>query len=213
MENKMTREEWLHHAVELIDSQIFNGELELDVHHDFQIACGWCKGAKALGETIFPYDGEDVKLEDFFPVTIHINCTNAITDPIMMIEVLVHECIHAFFGIKDHKKEFACKAKIVGFEKPYKELHESQFLKDNCTSIYMQMKEKYGEWPGKAIVVHKKDGEKKKNHYKIFCPDCGYEMRVSKAMLAKHGRKMPTCPCGAKMALDEGDECGEGSED
>lgn len=210
---KISREEWLRHAVEEIDKQIFDGALELDVHHDFQIACGWCKGPKALGETIFPYQGEDVELDDFFPVTIHINCSNKITDPIMLLEVLTHECIHAFFDIRDHKKAFAIKAKIAGFEKPYRELNVSQSLKDRCIAINMTMKEKWGEWPGKAIVIKKKEKEKKKNSFLIFCPNCGMEMHISKKMLDKHGRSMPTCPCGAKMALDESEEEGEGAAD
>ena len=202
----MSREEWLRHAVELIDEQIFNKSLELEYHKDFQIACGWTRRPTvALGETIYPYEGEDVSIDDFFPVTIHINCT--IKDPIEMIEVLVHECIHAFKGIKGHGKQFAEVAREVGFEKPYTKNHPSQFLVDNCTSIYNQLKEKYGDFPGKAIVMkpqEKKEGQKR--IIMLFCPACGMELKADRKMFEKHGQKCPTCSCGARMAVDLSDE-------
>jgi hypothetical protein len=199
----MSREEWLRHGIELVDQQIFNGSLNLEKHKDFQIACGWTKGQNALGETIFPYDGEDVTLDDFFPVTIHVNCT--VKDPVEMIEILVHESIHAFFDIKRHGNGFSTKAKEVGFEKPYTKLIPSQWLRDNCESIYSQLKEQYGDFPGKAITIHKKEGEekpRKSNIIKFFCPECGYEMKTSRMMFEKHNCGLPTCVCGTKMGQD-----------
>ena len=92
----MTREEWLRHAVEEINTAVFGGDLDL-LNHDFQIACGRTQGKKPT-ECIQPYDGEDVKLEDFFPTTISVNFT--IKDPIEMLTALTYECIHAFFNVK-----------------------------------------------------------------------------------------------------------------
>ena len=77
----MTREEWLRHAVEMIDAEIFEGDLDT-INHQFQINCGNCPGKK-LSSTIQPYDGENVKLEDFFPTTISISHT--IKDPIDLL--------------------------------------------------------------------------------------------------------------------------------
>ena len=67
---------------------------------------------------------------------------------------------------------------------------------------------KYGEFPGKPVVIHKKEkGEKgNSNTIKMFCAECGYEMKTTRKMFEKHGQKLPTCVCGAKMALDLEDE-------
>ena len=34
------------------------------------------------------------------------------------------------------------------------------------------------------------------------CPECGFEMKTTRKMFEKHGKKLPTCVCGTKMALD-----------
>jgi len=213
-EEQKAREVWLRKAVILLNDQLFKGELDLETHHDYQISVGWTKYRYALGETIFPYEGEDVKLEDFFPVTIHIDCTNKIKDPVMMLEVLAHECIHAFYGIKNHGKAFKMKAKEIGLEAPYTEFHPSQYLIDTCTSIYEQLKKEWGDWPGKPIVPVKKEKKnKKKNTLTIVCPSCDYTIKVSRKMLEMHGGKLPTCSCGKKMELEDDDDESEGTED
>ena len=40
----------------------------------------------------------------------------------------------------------------------------------------------------------------------VFCPECGYEMKVAKKIFEKHNGGLPTCPCGAKMGIDMEDE-------
>ena len=198
MTHKLTREDWLRKCVTMINERIFDNGIELD-KEDYQIACGWCKSSKAIGETVFPYEGEDVELDDFFPVTIHMSVTEeSITD---MIGALVHECIHAFFKVKNHSKEFAYHAKRVGFEKPYTQLHMGEELKIEVEDIYSEMKRLYGDFPGKLIKGKKKsDKEKKKSVFKLFCPDCGFTVKAKKDDVDKFGR--PRCACGGLMALD-----------
>ena len=198
----MTREEWLRHAVEQLDSILFAGDLDI-LNHQFQISCGRCPGKK-LTECIQPYDGEDVKLDDFFPTTLTVNFT--IKDPIERLGALALECIHAFFNIKGTNKQFKKLAAKYYFEKPYTQYTPSLHLIEILNEVNDVMKQKYGEFPGKPIVFHKKETEKKKTSFTVFCPDCGFEMKVSNKMLKKYGKNMPTCPCGAKMALDEGED-------
>ena len=82
----ITREFWLRQAVEKIRGRIFPDMPKME----YQISTGWTtRKQKALGETITPYQGEDVTLDDFFPMTIHINVL--IKDPKEMIGVLIHE--------------------------------------------------------------------------------------------------------------------------
>lgn len=204
----MYREEWLHHAVEKINEQIFQGKLDLETYKDYQISCGWCRGSKALAETVFAYDGEDVTMDDFFPITIHVSCT--IADPRVMIEAIAHECIHAFFNLRYHNKEFERIATEIGFEAPYYSHNPSQFLKDNAEIVYQMMKKEYGDFPGHAVVIHKKEPkEATKRSIVAFCPDCGYTFKIPKTMYLKHEGKFPICPCGRQMAEDLRDDKNE----
>ena len=190
----MTREEWLIKAIEMIDDEIFNGNLG-SKETKYQVSMGWTKSARALGETIYPYDGEDVSIDDFFPVTIHVRCD--IKDPVQILGVLVHECIHAFMNIKGHGKDFKHEAMRVGFETPITRYHPSPELVSTCENIY----KKLGEFPGKAVYIHKVEKEKKTNTVIFFCPECGFEVKTNKKMFEKHGQGIPTCPCGAKMGI------------
>ena len=91
----MVREEWLRKAIELLDSDLFNGGLDI-LSQNYQIACGWTKRNK-VSEVIFPYDGADVQLDDLFPNTIHVSVT--CSDTIEMLTNLAYSCIQCFYGI------------------------------------------------------------------------------------------------------------------
>lgn len=200
----MTREEWLRHAVEQLDSDIFNGDLDL-INHDYQIACGRCSG-KRLTESIQPSDTEDIGLDDFFPTTIHVNFT--IKDPIDMLGALAFECMPAFFNMKPKGKLFKVTADKYYFEKTESGWRPSSYLLTLLNDVYKKLVKTYGEFPGKPVKFPEKEQKaKKKNSYAVFCPECGYEMKISRKVFEKHNNGLPTCPCGAKMGIDfEGDE-------
>lgn len=205
----MTREEWLRYAVEMIDTEIFEGDLDT-INHQFQINCGICPGKK-LSNTIQPYDGENVKLEDFFPTTISISHT--IKDPVEILGNLTRECIFAFFNEKSINKRVKKLFEKYYFEAPFTSYNPSEYLKTLLNSVYRQMVDKYGKFPGETVVVYpkeKKDG--KKNTLVIFCPNCGMEYKVSRKTWEKSTSGFPTCGCGAKMALDCEDENKETTE-
>lgn len=200
----MVREEWLRKAVELLDADVFNGGLDV-LNNNYQIACGWTKRGK-MSEVIFPYDGADVQLDDLFPNTIHVSVTCA--DPIEMLTNLAYSCIQCFYGIRSTKsKKFKTLAESFYFDHPYNKCTPSSYLLDLIKGVYDKMVVRYGEFPGKAIIIRKKEkAAKSKNTIKMFCPECGYEMKTTKKMFEKHGSKLPTCVCGTKMALDLEDE-------
>ena len=205
----MTREEWLIHAVQKIDAEIFEGDLDT-INHGFQINCGIVPGKK-LTSTIQPYDGENVKLEDFFPTTISVSHT--VADPIEMLTNLVRECIFAFFNEKKLNKRTKKLLEKYYFEEPYSGCHPSEYLKNIIAIVYKQMVNEYGEFPGSTVVVYPKEKkEGKKNTIVMFCPECGYEIKVSRKMHEKHGQGTPTCVCGAKMGIDCEDETKEVTE-
>lgn len=202
----MTREQWLRYAIELIDTDIFRGDLDI-LNHQYQINCGICPGKK-MTNTIQPYEGEDVRLDDFFPTTISVSHT--IADPIEMLTNLTRECIFAFFNEKKLNKR--CKQLLdkYYFEKPYSQCCPSVYLTTLIQAIYDKMVKSHGEFPGVAVKpVNKEKKDGKKNTLILFCPECGYEIKVTRKMHEKHGQGTPTCVCGAKMGLDCEDETQE----
>jgi hypothetical protein len=200
----MVREEWLRKAVELLDSDLFGGGLDI-LNNNYQIACGWTKRNK-VAEVIFPYDGADVQLDDLFPNTIHVSVT--CQDTKEMLVNLAYACIQCFYGIRStNSKKFKTLAESFYFDSPFSKCNPSQYLLEVIDNVYQKMVVRYGEFPGKAIVVRKKEKTKgQKRSLKLFCPDCSYEMTITRKMFEKHGNKLPTCVCGTKMALDLEDE-------
>lgn len=206
----MSREEWLRHAVEYLDSMLFNGDLDI-LNHKFQIACGRCPGKK-LTECIQPSDNEDIGLDDFFPTTIHVNFT--IKDPKEMLKHLAFECIHAFFNIKGCNKKFKKLADKYYFEAPYTSANASDTLNDIISDVYDRLVKNYGDFPGKPIKFPTKDNkDKKKNVFNVYCPECGYELKVTKKMYDKYNGGLPVCACGTKMTIDCDDESDEETQD
>lgn len=201
--NIMTREKWLRHAVEVLDTKLFNGDLDL-YNRQYQVSIGRCPGQKG-SETVFPFDGEDVSLDDFFPVTIQVSWT--IKDPIEMLGNLALECVHAFFDERKQSKRFKQLADKYYFEKPYSKYTPSSHLIDILTEVHDELVKNYGEFPGYPIVFHpkpKKEG--KKNTLVMFCGNCGYEVKVSRKVWEKNGHGCCTCVCGTKMGIDLSDD-------
>ena len=157
----MTREEWLRHAVEELDTLVFGGDLDL-FNHKYQISCS--KTSKSA-ETIQPYEGEDVSLDDFFPTTIIVN--HSIKDPIVMLGSLALECIHAFFNEKGCTKRFKKLAEKYYFEKPFNSYNPSLHLVDLLNEVYDNLKSDFGEFPGVPVIIKPKEKTKKKNTWRL----------------------------------------------
>lgn len=198
----MCTEEYIKRAVEMLDAELFEGDLDL-LNHQFQVSWGRTPGKK-MSESIFPFDGEDVKLDDFFPVTICINYT--IKDPIEFLGNLALECIHAFFDEKKVNKRFKSLAHKYYFDTPYTSYHPTPYLRDILEAIYKKLTKECGAFPIKPVVFYPKEKkEGKKNTIVLFCPNCGLEAKVSRKVWEKNLNGFPTCGCGAKwgQVLDE----------
>ena len=129
----MTREEWLRNAVELLDADLFKGGLDV-LNNNYQIGCGWTR-RNHISEVIFPYDGADVQLDDFFPNTINISFTCA--DPKEMLVNLAYSCIQCFYGIRSTKnKKFKTLAESFYFDAPYNKCTPSDYLMEIIDSVY-----------------------------------------------------------------------------
>ena len=204
--NVITREKWLRHAVELLDTKLFNGDLDL-FNRQYQVSVGRCPGKK-LSETIFPFDGEDVSLDDFFPVTIQISWT--IKDPIEMLGCLALECVHAFFNEPKVNKRFKQLADKYYFEAPYNKYSPTLYLEDILDEVHRELIKNYGEFPGYPVVFKEKPKkEGKKSSFTLFCPNCALEVKVNRKAWEKNTYGLPTCGCGTKMGVDMEDEINE----
>lgn len=208
----MTREEWLRLAIEKLNSNLFNGDLDL-LNNPYQVSVGitrtnaFANSKDKSYAVCFPYDGEDPTLDDFFPVTIIIN--HSIKDPVEILEALSLACIRAFFHHKSDNKKFRKHAEDYYFEQVDKSLVASDYLKSILNGIYGVMVKNYGDFPGKAVVQHvkeKSDKERQKNTIKMFCPNCDFETKTSRKVFEKYGQKCPVCMCGTLMAVDLSDE-------
>ena len=209
----MTREEWLRLAIEKLNSNLFNGDLDL-LNNPYQVSVGVTStNIFNRGRTytvFFPYDGEDPTLDDFFPVTMIVD--HAIKDPVEMLEALSLACIRAFFNHKKDNKKFKKHAEDYYFEQVDKQLVASDYLKSILNGVYGVMVRNYGDYPGKAVVQHvkeKKEKERQKNTIKMFCPSCDFETKTSRKVFEKYGQKCPVCVCGTQMAVDLEDENNE----
>lgn len=204
--NVITREKWLRHAVELLDTKLFNGDLDL-FNRQYQVSIGRCGGKKG-SEVVFPYQGEDVSLDDFFPVSIQISWS--IVDPVEMLGNLAQACIHAFFDEPKNNKRFRQLADKYYFEAPYHKYSPSTHLIDILNEVYAELVKDYGEFPGYPIVIRPKEKKPgKKGTLVMFCPSCAYEVKVKRKVWEKNGQGTCTCVCGTKMGIDLTDETDE----
>lgn len=201
--NTVTREKWLRAAIEILDNRLFNGDLNV-MDRQYQVSVGRCPGQKA-SESVQPFDGEDVTLDDFFPTTIQVSWT--IKDPIDMLGNLAYECVHAFFDEPKVNKRFKKLAEKYYFDTPYNKYTPTPYLKDILEETYKELKKNYGDFPGYAVVFHpkpKKEG--KKNTLLMFCPNCGLEVSIKRKIWEKNGQGTCTCICGTKMGIDLSEE-------
>lgn len=204
--NVITREKWLRHAVEMLDTKLFNGDLDL-FNRQYQVSIGRCPGQK-MSESVFPFDGENVSLDDFFPVTMQVDWT--IKDPIDLLGNLALECIHAFFDERRVNKKFKALAEKYYFDKPYNKFTPTSVLRDILEDVHKSLVKEYGEFPGYPVVFHpkpKKEG--KPNTLVLFCPNCGMEYKVNRKVWEKNTNGLPTCGCGTKMGVDLTEEGNE----
>lgn len=197
--NVVTREKWLRHAIELLDTKLFNGDLDL-FNRQYQVSVGRCGGKKEF-EVFFPFDGEDVTLDDFFPVSIQVSW--AIKDPVEMLGNLALACVHAFFDEPKVNKRFKQLAEKYYFDAPYNKYAPTTLLSDILNEVYKELVKNYGEFPGYPIIIRPKEKKPgKKSTLTLFCPSCALEVKVNRKTWEKNTYGLPTCGCGTKMGID-----------
>jgi hypothetical protein len=180
MQPTQTREAWLLHAVELLRP------LFLAKHHSIppqlQVSCGFAStGTKAH------HIGQCWSRQSSTNECNQIFISPALDDPIMVLDVLVHELVHAVDDCQHkHGKEFKKIALSLGMKGPMRSAGAGPELKKSLEALLPQL----GPYPhGRLKVTHRKSVSKARARAR--CPECKYEVPMYKRFLAFGP---PLCP-------------------
>jgi hypothetical protein len=190
----MNREQWLMEALSKQVLPLVFAAAGVPAPAKVRVSVGFpkgsrgSKGAHAIGQCWSPHMSADGTAEIF----IHPK----LSDPVDVINVLIHEAIHATDGNKSgHKGDFKRIAKAVGLEG-----------KMTATVLGEALRAKVVKWletfppyphaalgePGDGKGPAKGDPKKQSTRMvKAECPECGYVVRLSRKWLDV---AVPQCP-------------------
>jgi SprT-like family len=202
MEHKMnnkhtTREGWLVAGMALLDKEFFSG-MGYTLPEKVQCSCGWpLRSSKAIGQCHPPTVSKDG--------TTHLFLCPTQDEPLRVLDILLHEMIHAQVGCEHgHKKPFKKRMKEVGLvgKATATECAEGSELWLKLSSIATEL----GPYPHAA--VSKKGGtigKKGTTWTRLQSPeDESYRITISPKNLEEHGP--PQDPWGNEMVPAEDDE-------
>ena len=180
MPNYKTREEWLLAAVEAV-RPLFREKNHL-VPTDCQVSCGFAStGTRShhIGQC-WPKSRSMDELNQIF-------ISPVLSDPVDVLDTLVHELVHAVDDCKNkHGKEFKKIALSLGMVGPMRSAGAGPELKARLEFIAQTL----GPYPhGKLKVVHQKAISRSRPRAK--CSVCGYQVPMLKRFLT-YGA--PICP-------------------
>ena len=180
MPNYKTREEWLLAAVEAV-RPLFSAKNHL-VPADCQVSCGFAStGTRShhIGQCWPKSRSVDDRNQIFI--------SPVLSDPVEVLDTLVHELVHAVDDCKNrHGKEFKKIALSLGMEGPMRSASAGPKLKAQLEAIAQTL----GPYPhGKLKVLHQKAISRSRPRAK--CSSCGYQVPMLKRFLV-YGA--PICP-------------------
>ncbi len=179
-----TREEWLG-AAALAVRPLFDAQGAAD-YPRFRVSCGWPKGGrKAIGQAWHPKSSGDATSELFISPEME--------DPVRILDILIHELIHAVVGTEaGHKGPFRKLAKAIGLEGKMTATVAGPAL---TVELYYLLGA-LGPYPhaelSKLSVV-----KQTTRMLKLTCGGCGFICRTTQKWLDNVG--VPTCACGTEM--------------
>ena len=204
LEIKFTaREQWLQAATEIF--RPWFEKRDFSYPDKLRVACSFTgHGVKgnAIGECWATICSKDSACE--------IMISPVLDDPSRVLDVLLHELIHAVLGIEEgHGKVFRALATDLGLTGKMTATIASPDLVEDLKPIIEQL----GAYPHAALTAMV--GPKKKQTtrlIKLVCPceDCGYTVRTTAKWLEVG---YPTCPCGEVMTAPGYDPTGGEDDD
>jgi hypothetical protein len=184
----MNREAWLKRASKLLTPMLeaAGSPPPLNIRY----SCGWpsvSKGGMRIGECWASTASKDGHFEIFISPTID--------DPMRVLDILLHEMVHACVGLKHgHKGEFKRVAKAVGLKGRMTATHAGEELKGELINLCRKL----GDYPHARLRKGLRSGPKKQGTrlLRVACPTCDYTVRITQKWL---NIGLPICPCGTEM--------------
>jgi hypothetical protein len=179
-----SREEWLNVVLHKHVAKLLKTKANVVLPADAKVSVGFPGGGSArkrIGEC-WPRVRSSIKVNEIF-----IN--PSLTSPKLMIDVLVHEAIHAVDDCKNgHKAPFRKMALAVGLEGKMKSTHAGAELLKWIDGVLAAM-------PAMDYGSLDLSGRKKQATYliKLQCGACGYVVRTTQKWLDVG---VPECCCG-----------------
>lgn len=196
---QVNREQWLQNAVKALRPVFAEAGIDLPEVH---VSCGFPKGnvKKVIGQCWTTGASEDGKA--------HLFITPFLNDSVRVLDVLVHELIHAVDDCQSgHKGEFVRMAKALGLEGKPTATVAGETLRATLEGLV----EVLGAYPHSALSDAVSPVKKQTTRMlKVECPEDGYTIRTTAKWLAVG---VPTCPCGTQMVADVPAEDPDGDED
>lgn len=193
-----TREDWLVRAAGKL-RPIFKRRSGWTVPDNVRVSCGFPKGGRrAIGQCWGEGSSTDGTFEVFISPTQD--------DVVDVLQVLVHELVHATVGIKaGHKGEFATVARAMALEGKLTATVAGETFKQEIAGLLV---DKLGPYPHAALKPGGDNtGPKKQGTrlLKAFCPECEYTLRGTAKWF---NLAVPACPnpecgaCGSELTVE-----------
>jgi predicted Zn-ribbon and HTH transcriptional regulator len=179
-ENKTTREQWLHKAVELVSPIFKNKGYTIP---KVQVSCGFPSTgnkSKHVGQCWGKSSTNDGTNQLFI--------SPVLDEPVQVLDTLVHELVHAVDDcMHHHGPEFKKIATDVGLQGLMREASAGPWLQEQLTAISRQL----GKYPHSKINLAHSSSKKTGPRPRAKCKKCGYEVTPLKKWLHMGP---PLCP-------------------
>jgi hypothetical protein len=185
----VTREEWLVAMTEALRPTFEDAGFTIPA---VRVSCSWPSRQirKRIGECWTSRASKDGSRQIFI--------TPILDEGFAVVEVLVHELLHAVLPDDvHHKGPFRKGMKALGLIGKPTATNAGPELTERLHVLCLEV----GDYPHSALSL-KDPGVKKQNTrmLKVQCPACDYTVRTT-AKWIEVG--LPTCPCGEEMKLEE----------
>lgn len=202
----MLREQWLNHAAERLAGH-FETVGGRRPPKNVRVTCGWPSSralsnkSRRIGECWPEEASRGGKFEIFL--------SPCLSDPIKVLETLVHELAHATVGTEvGHGKVFSRFVRKLGLEGPPTTTSAG---KDLCDNVLRPIIEVLGPYPHDVLDQDRSPIKKQGTRMlKLECVGCGYTARTTAKWIDRNGALI--CPCNnnrmrvAKPKLNDDEE-------
>jgi hypothetical protein len=179
------REEWLEQAVAQLRAEIF-APAGIDASRPVRVSVGW-PGGRGKKNGVIGQCWNTAAAADSVP---QIFISPVLEDGVRVVDVLIHEMIHAVDDCKSgHKGAFVRMARTVGLEGKPTATNAGEALKAQIETIVADL----GDYPHSRLSSGSGATKQGTRMLKVECADCGYTARTTAKWLETVGA--PICPC------------------